>query len=121
MAPPRSLLPSEDGDPTLLDLDFLTLAGATEEGASFECSSTVDGVSGSLCVTDDGFLLRGPTSSARIDLGDVRSWQATVSGATFSLAVEAGSRHTVTLLSRFHAPTVVAMTRAAGAPARLSA
>ncbi|KZX21827.1 hypothetical protein [Rathayibacter tanaceti] len=94
-------------------VDFVQLAGSVD-GAGFECSSTVGGVSGGLCLTEDALVLRGGGASTRVGTRDIRSWQATPTGATFSLAVEARARHTVVLLAQFQAATVQAMTRAAG-------
>lgn len=109
--------------------DFVQLAGPAEQNAAFECSSTIGGVSGSLCVTDTTLVLGGSDTSggapagitARVGTDDIRSWRVTLSGATFSLAIEAKARHTVVLLAQFHAATVQAMTRAAGPADAVSA
>ncbi|AND17932.1 hypothetical protein C5C18_01705 [Rathayibacter tritici] len=103
--------------------DFVELAGAMPDEVGFECSSTVAGVSGALRVTPDSLVLRSAAIGASTQVGthDIRSWRATPAGATFSLAVETGARHTVVLLSQFQAATVQAMTRAAGPAASLSA
>jgi hypothetical protein len=103
--------------------DFVQLAGPVPEEVGFECSSTVGGVSGGLCVTDDALLLTGggTDDTARIVSRDIRAWRTTPTGATFSLAVEDGARHTVTLLAQFQTATVQAMTRAAGPSSGLAA
>ncbi|WP_146077035.1 hypothetical protein [Rathayibacter rathayi] len=102
--------------------DFVELAGAVPDDAGFECSSTIAGVGGALCVTPDSLVLRSAATGAstRVGTHTIRSWRATPAGATFSLAVEAGARHTVVLLSQFQAATVQAMTRAAGPATRLA-
>lgn len=97
-------------------------------GADFECSSTVAGVSGSLCVTPSALMLgrsdsggASAATTARVGTDDIRSWRVTLCGATFSLAIEAKARHSVVLLAQFHAATVQAMTRAVGPAAGVSA
>ncbi|PPG12700.1 hypothetical protein C5C41_14220 [Rathayibacter sp. AY1E9] len=112
-----------DDDEPMEVTDFVELAGAVRDDAGFECSSTVDGVTGALCVLPDSLVLRsaGTGDSTRVGTRDIRSWRATPAGATFSLAVEAGARHTVVLLTQFQAATVQAMTRAAGPATGLSA
>ncbi|MWV58864.1 hypothetical protein [Rathayibacter sp. VKM Ac-2754] len=102
--------------------DFLQLGGDDHDAAGFECSTTRGGVTGGLRVSDgarvgDGRLVLsqvGSTMSFRAR--DVLGWWDTSSGggATFSLAVETGARHTLVLLSEFRGATVHAMTRAFG-------
>lgn len=94
--------------------DFLELAGPEHEGASFECSTTLDGVTGSLCVSAGTLVLSGTAPTVRLGADDIDRWWDTPSDGTFSLAVEAGARHTIVLLSQFHGATVHAMTRAFG-------
>lgn len=94
--------------------DFLQMAGPDHEDASFECSTTLDGVTGSLCVTAGVLLLSGSAPPVRLTADDIHSWSATPTGGTFSLAVEAKVRHTVVLLAQFQGATIHAMTRSFG-------
>lgn len=104
--------------------DFLQLAGPEHAGASFECSTTLDGVTESLCLTAAGLEIGGSRPTVHLRARDIDSWWDTPAVGTFSLAVEAGARHSVVLLSQFHGATVHAMTRAFGPrlqPDRMSA
>ncbi|SMH50249.1 hypothetical protein SAMN06295885_3490 [Rathayibacter oskolensis] len=104
--------------------DFLELSGSElsepeRAESSFECSTTRDGVTGALCVTGSTLVLSDVESTVRLRARDIFGWWDTPAGGTFSLAVEAGARHTVVLLSEFRGATVHAMTRAFGPGAPL--
>ncbi|WP_133960963.1 hypothetical protein [Rathayibacter sp. PhB151] len=101
--------------------DFLRLAGPAHRDADFACSTTLDGVTGSLCVTEGLLVLGGTQPTVRLRALDIRSWWDTSTGGTFSLAVESGARHSVVLLSQFRGATVVAMTQAFGPRKRRAA
>jgi hypothetical protein len=101
--------------------DFLRLAGPAHHDADFACSTTLDGVTGSLCVTEGLLVLGGTQPTVRLRALDIRSWWDTSTGGTFSLAVESGARHSVVLLSQFRGATVVAMTQAFGPRKRRAA
>lgn len=104
--------------------DFLQLAGPDNADATFECSSTFEGVSGAICVTPDLLVLRGATSTTTLRARDVHVWWDVPAGPTFSLMVKGSTLHRIVLLRRFQDATVHAMTRAFGprsAPDRLSA
>lgn len=94
--------------------DFLQLAGPEHPESTFECSTTLDGVTGGVCVTRDTLLLSEDDSTVRLHSRDILGWWDTPAGATFSLAVEAEAKHSVVLLAEFHGATVHAMTRAFG-------
>ena len=85
------------------------------------CAITIDLLIDELGGLDVFVNNAGTGDSTRVGTRDIRSWRATSAGATFSLAVEAGARHTVVLLTQFQAATVQAMTRAAGPATGLSA
>ncbi|NRG42503.1 hypothetical protein GTU73_02470 [Rathayibacter sp. VKM Ac-2804] len=94
--------------------DFLQLAGPAHSSAVFACSTTLRGVTGSLCVTEGVLVLGGSQPTVQLRAADIRSWWDTPAGGTFSLAVESGARHSVVLLSQFRGATVHAMTQAFG-------
>ncbi|QHC60270.1 hypothetical protein [Rathayibacter sp. VKM Ac-2760] len=96
--------------------DFLELAGPEHEhdGASFDCSTTLHGVTGSLCLSSGVLVLGGSEPSVSLRARDISSWWDTPTGGTFSLAIESGARHSIVLLSQFRGATVHAMTQAFG-------
>lgn len=101
--------------------DFLQLSGPVPEGTSFECSTTLHGVTGSLSVTEGVLVLAGSQPTVQLRALDIRSWWDTPTDGTFSLAVESGARHSIVLLSQFRGATVHAMTQAFGPRRRRSA
>ncbi|MDY0912896.1 hypothetical protein [Rathayibacter festucae] len=100
--------------------DFLQLAGQVDRTAVFTCSTTVGGVTGSLCVTEGVLTLAGSQPTVQLRAADIRSWWDTPASGTFSLDVESRARHSVVLLSQFRGATVRAMTQAFGPRRRRS-
>ena len=60
--------------------DFLRLAGPEHHDADFACSTTLDGVTGSLCVTEGLLVLGGTQPTVRLRALDIRSWWDTSTG-----------------------------------------